>query len=120
MKTATTAPPPLPELSLDEYRIAEAEKVLTPALAIYPEFVDSNIAVTLGLLGGDAERWRPHVKTSKLGSVMRRMVERGVKNFKCSTTLELVAACEAGATDVLLAYPAVGANARRARALAEE
>jgi D-serine deaminase-like pyridoxal phosphate-dependent protein len=120
MKTATTGPLTLPELSLDEYRIAEAEKVLTPALAVYPEFVDSNIAVTLGLLGGDAERWRPHVKTSKLGSVMRRMVERGVKNFKCSTTLELMAACEAGATDVLLAYPAVGANARRARALAEE
>jgi D-serine deaminase-like pyridoxal phosphate-dependent protein len=120
MKTEQIEPLALPALSLDDYRVEEAERVLTPALIIYPEMVDSNIAVTLDLLGGDADRWRPHVKTAKLGSVMRHMVERGVKSFKCSTTLELATVCREGALDVLLAYPAVGANARRARELAEE
>jgi len=44
---------------------------------------------------------------------MRRLTQRGVRRYKCATTLELITACEAGATDVLLAYPVMGANARR-------
>ena len=101
------------------YRIENVESLLTPALAIYPDLVDQNIATTIRLLGGDANRWRPHVKTAKLGWIMRRMVERGVHQAKCSTTVELATACDAGLRDVLLAYPVVGANALRVRALAE-
>jgi D-serine deaminase-like pyridoxal phosphate-dependent protein len=106
-------------LAFDEaYRITDADQVLTPALAVYPEIVEANIAATLRLLNGDPNRWRPHVKTAKLGFIMRRLVENGVVNFKCATTLELLTACEAGATDILLAYPVVGANARRVREIA--
>jgi D-serine deaminase-like pyridoxal phosphate-dependent protein len=101
------------------YRIENVESLLTPALAIYPDLVDQNISTTIRLLGGDANRWRPHVKTAKLGWIMRRMVERGVHQAKCSTTVELATACDAGVRDVLLAYPVVGANALRVRALAE-
>ena len=104
----------------DQYRISDSENVLTPALVVYPEIVASNIACTLSLLAGDASRWRAHVKTAKLGFSMRMLVESGVRNFKCATTLELLVACENGATDVLLAYPVVGANARRARAIASQ
>jgi D-serine deaminase-like pyridoxal phosphate-dependent protein len=101
------------------YRIEGLEHVLTPALAIYPEMVDANIAATLRLAGGDANRWRPHIKTAKLGFTMRRLVERGVVNFKCSTTLELLTACRSGARDALVAYAMVGANARRVVEIAE-
>ncbi len=110
----------LPDLSPDAYAIKGIEEVLTPALAIYPEIVDANIRATLRLLDGDANRWRPHVKTSKLGFVMRQLVEHGIANFKCSTTLELVTACENGAVDVVVAYPMVGANALRTRAIADQ
>lgn len=103
---------------MDTYRIAGLDSVLTPALAIYPEVVDANIAATLRLLGGEAQRWRPHVKTSKLAFIMRRLVAHGVTSFKCATTLELRTVCEVGAADVLVAYPVVGANARRVRELA--
>ena len=102
------------------YLIENASELLTPALAIYPDIVDNNIAATLRLLGGDANRWRPHVKTAKLGFIMRRMAERGVAQAKCSTTLELAAACDAGIADVLLAYPVVGANAARVREIADQ
>jgi D-serine deaminase-like pyridoxal phosphate-dependent protein len=102
----------------DLYRIADLTRVMTPALLIYPEIVDSNIDATLRLLGGDANRWRPHVKTAKLAFTMKRLVERGVKAAKCATTLELLTACEAGANDVLLAYAVVGANATRVREVA--
>jgi D-serine deaminase-like pyridoxal phosphate-dependent protein len=109
----------LPQLSLDIYRITDIGRVMTPALAIYPEIVDANIRTTLALFGGDANRWRPHVKTAKLGFVMKRLVEHGIANFKCSTSLELLTVCVAGAADVVVAYPMVGANALRVRAIVD-
>ena len=93
---------------------------MTPALAIYPEFIEANIDATLRLLNNDANRWRPHVKTAKLGYTMKRLVERGVRAGKCATTLELLTACEAGADDVLVAYAMVGANAARVREIANQ
>lgn len=110
----------LPDFSPDAYRIQHIEEILTPALAIYPAIVDANIRATLALVGGDANRLRPHVKTSKLGFVMRLLVEHGILNFKCSTSLELLTVCENGASDVLVAYPLVGANARRVREIADQ
>ena len=107
-------------LSIKPYLIEGVETLLTPALAIYPEIVDRNIDCTLRLLAGDTNRWRPHLKTAKLGFIMRRLVERGITQAKCSTTLELAAACEAGMKDVLMAYPVVGANANRVRDLADD
>jgi len=102
------------------YRISGVEEVLTPALVVYPENIEWNIARTLQLLGGDANRWRVHVKTAKLDYTMRLLVERGIRNFKCATTLELLEACRSGAADVLFAYPAIGANARRVHEIANE
>ena len=97
----------------EPYRLAEAGQLMTPALLIYPEIVDANIRAMIAVLGGDTDRWRPHIKTSKLEFVMRRLVDHGIINFKCATTLELITACNAGARDILIAYPVVGANARR-------
>jgi D-serine deaminase-like pyridoxal phosphate-dependent protein len=111
----------LSEFSWDpRYRISGVEDVLTPALVMYPEVIASNIEQTLKLLGGDTNRWRVHIKTAKLGFTLRMMVERGIRNFKCATTLELLVACQSGAADVLLAYPVMGANARRAREIAQQ
>jgi D-serine deaminase-like pyridoxal phosphate-dependent protein len=118
--TAQTQGLSLPQISLNDYRIEAIGRVMTPALVIYPEIVDANIQTTLRLLGGDANRWRPHVKTAKLGSIMRRLVEHGITNFKCSTSLELSTVCEAGASDVVVAYPTVGANAARVKEVSEQ
>jgi D-serine deaminase-like pyridoxal phosphate-dependent protein len=104
----------------ERYGLSDLEEVLTPALLVYPDFIASNIEQTLALLDGDADRWRVHIKTAKLGHTLRMLIERGVHNFKCATTLELLVACQQGARDVLLAYPSMGANARRTRELAEQ
>lgn len=110
----------LNEFAWDErYRVANIEDVLTPALVIYPEIISSNIEQTLRLLDEDPNRWRVHIKTAKLDYTLRMLVERGVRNFKCATTLELLVACRSGAKDVLIAYPMVGANARRVNEIAE-
>jgi len=102
------------------FRIAESTGILTPALLIDRDRVQHNIAATLRLLGDNANRWRPHVKTAKLGYVMRMLVDAGVRQFKCATSLELNVACHAGAEDILVAYPLVGANAARVQQIAEQ
>jgi D-serine deaminase-like pyridoxal phosphate-dependent protein len=102
------------------YKVSGIEDVMTPALVVYPAIILSNLERTLELLGGDPDCWRVHIKTAKLGYTIGMMVERGIRNFKCATTLELLVACQCGAADVLLAYPAMGANARRVREIAEQ
>jgi D-serine deaminase-like pyridoxal phosphate-dependent protein len=102
------------------YEIDDVDRVLTPALLIYPDLVDVNIKATLRMLGGDPNRWRPHIKTAKISAILRQLMDHGVVNFKCSTTLELLTACQVGAADVLLAYSVIGANARRTLEIAED
>ncbi len=103
-------------------------QVMTPALAIYPDFIDANIEATLRLLQadvnrgdvnhGDVDRWQPHVKTAKLASTMQRLCAHGVRRFKCATTLEMLTACQAGAEEVLMSYPSDGLRAKRVRQIA--
>ena len=104
----------------DRYRLSGAERVLTPALLVYPEVIASNIECTLNLLGGNADRWRAHIKTAKLNYTLGRLLEHGIVNFKCATTLELLEACQSGAKDILVAYPIMGANARRVREIKQQ
>jgi D-serine deaminase-like pyridoxal phosphate-dependent protein len=111
----------LQELSWNQrYAVSRIEDVLTPALVMYPDQIAANIERTLELLAGDANRWRVHIKTAKLSHTLSMLLERGVRNFKCATTLEMLVACCAGASDVLFAYPAMGANARRAQDIAQQ
>jgi D-serine deaminase-like pyridoxal phosphate-dependent protein len=104
--------------SLDQYCVENADSLLTPALLIYPEIVESNIATTITMVGGDRTRWRPHIKTAKIPAVIDLLISNGVNQFKCSTTLELLVACQARAEDVLLAFPVMGANATRVKEIA--
>jgi len=107
----------LPDLVLDP---AEFETLLTPVLACYPQMVDSNIHTILRLLGGNAARWQPHIKTTKMQLMMRQLCGRGVVQFKCATTLELLNACQAGAKEVLIAYPSTANRAKRIREIVRE
>lgn len=102
------------------YRLACEDDLLTPALLVFPEIVDANVRAIVGRLGGDADRWRAHVKSAKIASVMRQLTAAGVVNLKCATPLELRVACEAGARDVLVAYPIVGPAVGRVAAIAGE
>jgi D-serine deaminase-like pyridoxal phosphate-dependent protein len=114
----STAPAVDPAISTERaYRVTGIERMLTPVLTIFSDAVDANIAATIKNAGGDPARLRPHIKTAKLLSVVRRYVGSGILQCKCATTLELAVACEAGMRDVLVAYPMVGANAQRVREL---
>ena len=101
-----------------QYEVEDSRALSTPSLLIYTEMIEANITAALGMMNGDASRWRPHLKTAKLGYTMRRLVARGIKLAKCATTLELVAAIECGMEDVLVAFPLMGPNAARVREIA--
>jgi len=101
-----------------QYEVEGSGALSTPSLLIYTEAIESNITAALGMMNGDAGRWRPHLKTAKLGYTMRRLVARGIKTAKCATTLELVVAIESGMEDVLIAFPLMGPNAERVREIA--
>jgi D-serine deaminase-like pyridoxal phosphate-dependent protein len=90
---------------------------ITPAVLIDTERVRDNIATTLRYLGS-ARRWRPHVKTARLRWTVDALLEAGITRFKASTLSEVALVLEAGALDVLLAFPAVGPTQWRLAELA--
>jgi D-serine deaminase-like pyridoxal phosphate-dependent protein len=90
---------------------------ITPAVLIDTERVRENIATTLRHLGS-AQRWRPHVKTARLRWTVDSLLETGITRFKASTLSEVALLLDAGAQDVLLAFPAVGPTQWRLAELA--
>jgi D-serine deaminase-like pyridoxal phosphate-dependent protein len=104
--------------SVPQYEVEDSQALSTPSLLIYTELIEANITAALRMMHGDANRWRPHLKTAKLGYTMCRLVARGIKTAKCATTLELVAAIESGMEDVVVAFPLMGPNAARVREIA--
>lgn len=94
----------------------------TPALLVHLDRVRANVAAMLRHVGGDARRWRPHVKTCKVPQVLDLLLAAGVRRFKVATTRELAvllqSAGTAGPVDVLVALAHHGANRQRVLELA--
>ena len=75
-------------LSLDRFALPGdlIAGVTTPALVVYLEHVRENVRRVVQRLGGDVDRWRPHVKTSKIPAIYAELVRAGLRRFKCATT----------------------------------
>ncbi len=95
------------------FEVDEVENLESPALLIYKERVEANIDLMLRMANGNPNRLRPHVKTHKMGELVKWQVERGLTQFKCSTITEAEMLGEIGVEHVLLAYPMIGPNIRR-------
>lgn len=108
-------------LDVDEYALPAdlLNRVVSPALVVYLERVRENLRRVIALTGGHADRWRPHVKTTKIPEIFLELMRAGVRHFKCATTREaqhlLHAVDQEGirGADLLLAYPLVGPSLRR-------
>ena len=88
------------------------EQLETPALVVYLDRVRDNIRRMIGYVGAP-DRWRPHLKTTKIPEVWRELLVAGVRQFKCATTREAsvfveLAEAEGEAVDLLVAYPLRG------------
>ncbi len=94
------------------HELNDPSGVASPALLVYPDRVAENIRRMVALIG-DVSRVRPHVKTHKLGEIVRMHLAAGVKQFKAATIAEAEMCAASGAPDVLLAYQPVGPNMAR-------
>jgi len=82
------------------------------------------VEAVIRICGGDTNRWRPHVKTTKSTVLWRDLVAKGITNFKCATPREALVLGtllkeETGYGDVVLAFPLVGPNLTRLQQVAE-
>lgn len=118
----------VPGIDPDSYRLEPqlAQRIMTPALIVFMDKVDRNIQQVIAHVGGDPNRWRPHVKTTKIPKVWERLIEAGVRQFKCATTreaavlLEMLDRLDIRGADLLIAYPLIGPALERAADLARE
>lgn len=101
----------------DPYQITNSGEIASPALVLYRDLIEANLAAMLRIAGGP-ERLRPHVKTHKLEPLVRRQIELGIGKFKAATIAEVEMCARAGAPDVLLALQPVGPAIGRLVALA--
>ena len=93
---------------MNRQEINGLEKVESPALLVDPGLIAKNIDRMVELVGGDADRLQPHVKTHKMPDVIRLQKKAGIKKCKAATMSEVEMAAAAGASEVLLAYQPVG------------
>lgn len=106
-----------PFAHLDPARYAlpagELARILSPALVIHLDLVRENVRRMLAY-AGSADRWRPHLKTTKTPVVYAELLAAGLRHFKCATLrearvlLETARAAGAPEVDLLVAYPLVG------------
>jgi D-threonine aldolase len=101
------------------YKIKNINDIDTPALLIYKERAQQNIAKAINMVGS-VERLRPHVKTHKIKEVAEMMQAAGIQKFKCATIAEAEMLGMINAEDVLLAYPVIGPKIKRLKALKDQ
>ena len=110
---------PFASTSVGPYELPPAfvEQLQTPALVVYLDRVRENIQRMIAY-AGSPDRWRPHLKTTKMPEVWGELLHAGVTHFKCATTREadvFVALAESrqNPADLLVAYPLRGPSLRR-------
>ncbi len=98
-------------------------RLLSPALVVYLDRVRENIRRMLAL-AGDASRWRPHIKTTKIPEIYAEMTRAGLRHFKCATLreaetlLQVVREQRVEGADLLFSYPLIGPALERLGTLA--
>ena len=95
-----------------QYELESLDDVATPALVYYKGLIKENIDLAIKA-AGDASRLRPHIKTHKTVEIARMQLEAGITRFKTATIAETEMLAMNGFTDIILAYPLVGANIAR-------
>jgi D-serine deaminase-like pyridoxal phosphate-dependent protein len=99
------------------YAVENIAQIDSPALLVFAERTEENIARMVRYAGGP-QRLRPHVKTHKMAEIIRLQMAAGIDKYKCATIAEAEMVAQCGAPDVLLAYALLGPKVQRFAALA--
>lgn len=93
--------------------ISNLDQYDTPLFVVYEDRLKQNIELAIALLFGDVSRFRPHIKTHKMGEVLELFSSYGIHKIKCATIAEAELAALNGMTDVMIAYQPVGFKIHR-------
>ena len=100
--------------------IAAAQAVETPVAVVDVAAMEANLAAMQARASGLGLHLRPHAKTHKSAFVAGRQLEHGAVGLTAATLTEAELFADAGAADLLIAFPPVGElKLRRLVALAE-
>ena len=100
--------------------LAAAADFETPLAVVDVAAMEANLAAMQSRAAGLGLRLRPHAKTHKSAFVARRQLEYGATGLTAATLREAEVFASAGALDILLAHPPVGAaKLRRLASLSE-
>ena len=91
------------------YTIHDTSQIVTPAMLVFAEIVESNLDEMLRIAGG-AARLRPHCKTHKMAAVAKLQLGRGITRHKCATLAEAEMLAEAGGAGHSAGLPARGSE----------
>lgn len=95
------------------YTIHDTHAILSPALLIFEELLESNLRKMIEIAGNPG-RLRPHCKTHKMREVIELELKLGITKHKAATLAEAEMLALAGVRDIFLAYNLVGPNIARA------
>jgi D-serine deaminase-like pyridoxal phosphate-dependent protein len=82
----------------------------TPAILVDLDIVDANIRHMAGFAKRNGFALRPHIKTHKSIAMARLQIAAGAVGLCAATASEAQAMITGGLTDVLIAYPLIGAR----------
>lgn len=105
---------------MDWYKVKNEHDLDSPALLVYRNRVEKNVALMLEIVDNDPSRLMPHIKTNKMENVIKMMMAKGIQRFKCATIAEAELAAKVGAKEVLIAHQLVGAKLLRLKKLIVE
>lgn len=94
------------------FEIGNVDEIPSPNLLIYHHRVEENIRRMVDM-AGETCRLRPHIKTHKMGEILRIQDSFGITRCKCSNIAEAELAAMTGVKDILLAMQPVGQNLHR-------
>ncbi len=101
------------------YTVHRADQLETPALLYYKDIILRNTERAIRVAGNPRRLW-PHVKSHKMGKMIRLQMNLGIERFKCATIAEMEMVAQCGAAHILMAYPLIGPNMARFLALRAE
>ena len=91
-------------MDIDGYLLDGPENIDTPALLVYEDMVQHNIAEVLRVCGS-VNRLVAHAKTHKSTDVLKLQMAAGIRSYKVATLREAEMVAEAGVDEIVIAYP---------------
>ncbi|MDA7765247.1 alanine racemase, partial [Flavobacteriaceae bacterium] len=86
------------------YKVNQEKKNFSHQVFLFTlNVLKKNISAMISIAGGTERLW-PHIKTHKMGEVVKLQMDQGIKRFKCATLGEVELLISCNVSHILLAH----------------